>query len=430
MQLKQIEDTQLLRDILNRNYFNNNKNIEIILSNNCCYNCKDCFLRKKDTLLYPFSNFADPNESDIINNYQDFIQWYIDNNYSAILEFSGTQNLNLLYNILDITYIKFKEYKQSPTAIIIYNNMIFLKDEEYSKKIFKLIQQYENIGIQIHFKIKQNGKFCDDPLIYDDEYYNKLCNFLQSYPFSEVISYVTPENVSQWITNYKWWITSLGEVALQKIKIIELQSNAWTKEKINEYILFLDFQIDFFVMHVFPKKDDLLQFIYNKNQQYKFNTIQIINHEILENINHYRNCNFHNNLIIDITDLSLLLCHKINFKDFKIGHFEKENNTLSIYPDNYNLIILKAHLQRGCSPHCEKCKFLDLCEGFCYGASYENNYNVLMPIKESCELAQCKFIFLFYKYNLIDCLTDKYASPFFRTELQHFKKIVGKEGIL
>ena len=69
MQLKQIEDTQLLRDILNRNYFNNNKNIEIILSNNCCYNCKDCFLRKKDTLLYPFSNFADPNESDIINNY-------------------------------------------------------------------------------------------------------------------------------------------------------------------------------------------------------------------------------------------------------------------------------------------------------------------------------------------------------------------------
>ena len=111
----------------------------------------------------------------------------------------------------------------------------------------------------------------------------------------------------------------------------------------------------------------------------------------------------HNALVIDINKLNILLCHKINYEDFIIGTYLIENNQItSCIAKTPSLAIIKAHLKRSCTPHCEYCNYLNICEGFCYGLSYEKSYNPLIPIKQNCDLIKCKYNFLLYKYKLLD----------------------------
>ena len=62
-------------------------------------------------------------------------------------------------------------------------------------------------------------------------------------------------------------------------------------------------------------------------------------------------------------------------------------------------MIAYDHLKHDCFPHCESCKYIGCCIGFCLGNSYENYKNPFIPVKEVCKLYKSKIKFLIYTYD-------------------------------
>ena len=398
-----IENKTLLKDILRRNYYSHfqqndsKKNIEFLLSNTCNQNCEHCYL-SHETAMYPNSNYQNNDYKKTLINLQSLLNWYNDNEFKCDIILSGNDWLNdkTFYEKILNTFQTF-EFKYTPKNIIIYSNLLFLLDNKQTDRIKEFITiMQKNRNINIQFQIFLNGKYCDNDM-YSDEFYQKMFNFLSITDYL-IHAFITPTNVSGWIENYKWWIRNLKDQAFSHITLTELTCDSWTKENLSDFIQFIDFQTDFL-------KECIVNFewlIFNQNEDYKFINTQLISQQILNNVNSHQDCNFHNSVVINVKNLTLLLCDKINYPDFIIGTFVEENGQITdLEPNNMSLIILKAHLKRSSTPHCETCDFLELCDGFCYGAAYEKTYNPLLPIKEKCDLIKSKYIYLIYKYNLL-----------------------------
>lgn len=387
----QTQNNQFLTDVLFRNYFLNfqrqdgKKELDFIFSNSCPYNCPQCYL-STEKQLYP--NYEEKICDNIFSSYAALLDWYEENKFFCNL---NLKNCNYEVNtVLDMTYKKFISAQTAPKKITLYINPKTIQQID-----FKYFELFKNINIPLILNIFANGLFCDDEKYTEEDYLN-IFNLVNN-NCAIVTAYVTPENVHNWIMNYKWWISNLSEKCFESICIKEFKNDKWTKKAINKYISFLDFQIDF-LNSLFPEKSEFIDIFFSKGNL-NFNTIELVDQGIITNKKQYMDCDFHNNLTIDVNTLRLLLCSEINYHDFTIGYFNIE--TKMFEANNAELIILKAHLKRSSTPHCEKCALIGICDGFSYGQSYNKIFNPLIPIKESCEFNFGKYNFLIYKYNIL-----------------------------
>lgn len=401
------EDIQFLNDILTRNYYNTfkttkEKTIEFVLNHTCYNNCSYCYLSSLNN-IYPKNNNSN---QELLNNFSAFINWYIENNFIADIELVGNQWLYDLKNssqIFDILYTSYNNTKFKPKNIIIRSDMKFINQNEIILMIEKYLQDFNNIDINIKIIGYLNGKFCDNN-IYTDEEYEKIFNFIKNNK-GEIQTTITPFNVNYWIENFKWWVSNFKtQDVLKLVHITEETSDKWEGINLINLISFLDFQSDYFIEHY--DKDFLLKLIFNNQQKINFTNCSLKNNQILSNIQQFRNCNFHNSLTIDVLNANIITCPKINYEDFVIGHFNIENNkVIQCIPQNIELIILNTHLKRSSTPHCETCMYIDFCDGFCYGKSFDISYNIIIPILENCKMIYGKINFLIYKYYVLNYLT-------------------------
>lgn len=422
-----LENNIFLNDMLYRNYYlnfqskNPSRAIDLIFSNDLCNSCDHCYL-SLDKKIDCYNKKEIFSLSTIQNNLKIFIEWYIENQFNCNINLKNgdliltKENICLLDNFLKLNSL-------FPITISIYTTLDVDCDFETIKFYVNKLKQN---NININFKILLNGLYCDTANR-NELFYQSVLTFLNDEEYN-IIANITPNNIIYWIDNYKWWLRVLGEKALTSIILNEVSSDKWTDELISAYIPFLDFQVDVLskIIPSFPS------FVFLGDKEINFNSIQLLSQEILINNKYYRDCEFHNNLVIDIQTFNLLLCSKINYDNFYLGHFNiKEKKWDALTPE---LSILKAHLKRSSTPHCEKCNFIELCSGFCYGASFEKNYNPLIPIRQFCNLTKAKYQFLIYKYNsmkyfdlnILDNLNlpsefKHYLSNLHRTTMLKFK---------
>ena len=410
-----LENNIILNDILSRNYYrdfygvNPKRAIDLIFSNDTCNSCDHCYL-SLDKHIDCYKERAKFSLETIQNNLKIFIDWYVGNYFNCNINLKNgdliltNENICLLDNFLNIN---------SPITLTIYTTLDVECDFQTIKSYINKLNQK---NIKVHFKLLLNGFYCD-PMGRSELFYQSVLNFLENEHYS-IIANITPYNVRYWIENYKWWLNILGEKAFSLIDLNEVSSDQWTDDLIGNYISFLDFQVDI-LSKVVPS---FANFVFVGNEDIHFNSIQLLSQEILSNKKHHRNCDFHNNLTIDIQTFNLLLCSKINYDSFYLGTFNVETKQWeAIVPE---LSILKAHLKRSSTPHCEKCNFIELCNGFCYGASFEKKYNLLIPIRQYCHLIQAKYQFLIYKYNTMNyfnlhILDNLNITPIFKQYLTH-----------
>lgn len=415
----QIEDKQLINDMLKRNFYqdfqlkNPNKKIEFIINNSCPNNCTNCYLTKNNNNIYP-TKVLPINENQILINFNKFIEWYIYNNFYADIELLGNQWLNndlLNIKIFEILYKNYSNTIYKPKIIFIRSNMQFLFNININHTIQNFINEFNKIGIHIKFLAYINGKYCDNN-IYTDEQYQIIFNFIKNNN-GNIISYITPDNVQFWINNYKWWISTFSQEVFQIVKLEELKNDSWNLDNITQFISFLDFQSDYFIDNF--SKNDILNLIFNNKDNIKFTNCYLFNSQILDNTLQFKNCNFHNALTINVQTGQIITCPKINYDDFIIGVFDME--TMECNPQNLELLIFNTHLKRSSTPHCETCNYLSLCEGFCYGESFNVNYNIIIPILESCKFTYSKINFLLYKYTLLNLLTNENIKTYSNDKL-------------
>lgn len=403
------EDIELLNDILTRNYYNifktsSEKILEFILNYTCSNNCSYCYLNSLDN-IYPNNNCSNKN---LLNNFQAFISWYIDNNFITDIELIGNQwiydsTINL--QIFNILYTTYKNSNYKPKNIIIRSDMKFINQNDIYDLIQAYIQKFNDINIHIKFIGYLNGKFCDNNL-YDDNEYQKIFHFIKNNN-GKIQTTITPSNINNWISNFKWWISSFNtEDVLKLVYINEETSSEWNGINLINLFSFLDFQSDYFIEKY--SNDFLLKLIFNNQNNISFTNCSLKNNQILSNQKQFKKCNFHQALTIDILNANIITCPKINYQDFVIGHFKIEDKKIiSCLPKNIELIILNSHLKRSSTPHCETCIYLDLCDGFCYGKSFDTNYSIIIPVLENCKMIYGKNNFLIYKYYIKNYLNKE-----------------------
>lgn len=406
------DDFYLFQDILYRNYFNDfqqgKKQIEFLLNNNCeqnynCIKCNNCI----DKELYKNQNIYEPSKTTKIENLKTLIDWYVNNNFYCDIIFNGCVDYEM--NILSIfEYLNqvFKTSKNTPKNIYVYTKGENIEILHSIKNIFT------NSNIEITFIINVNGKYCDKNS--NTINYNNIINFINTNRCI-INASITSQNISSWIENYKWWIEVLTFDNIKKLYLNELLDNSWDYEQIQEYLTFLNFQINLYSSFF---KEDFKEIIFNKDNIMSFLNIQIIDQEFLTNKKYYQNCLFHTALTIDVSTLKIPMCHKLNYPIYHIGEIlinkdEKQENIV-FSPINLSGTIAKAHLKKSCTPHCEYCNYLNICPKTCYGENFKVSYNPLCPIKESCNLIKAKYNFLIYKFNLMNLMDfpEENLSPF------------------
>lgn len=391
------DDFYLIQDILKRNYFNffknGEKNIELILNHSCNKNCTNCFSCSYDKEIYKNQDIYVPTNSNKYENLLDIIDWYILNNFSCNIYFRGCieeENSEQLLSIL-------KNIKNKFLLNNIFPKQILFETKGLDINLLKSILKIFNKEIPIIFIFNINGPYCDNN---NEKEYQECIEFIIN---NEVIidAKINAINVKYWIKNYKWWIINLGFDNLNKLHLSETLDSNWDPGSLQNYIKFLDFQIDI----LSESLQDFKSYIFQN--KLNFTTVQIIDQEFLTNNKYYQSCLFHSGLAIDLITLKIPACTKLNYPIFHVGEFKKEENNLIIYPINISILIAKSHLKKSCTPHCEYCNFLNICEKTCYGENFKVSYNPICPIKNSCDMIQVKYNFLFFKYNNMNLLNLK-----------------------
>lgn len=374
------ENKQFLNDVLYRNYY-----LDFYKEHP----------KKKIDFIFPIKQDKNKNQLEINDNFNYnlifknldlLLNWYNNSNFHCDINLKNIDNFIQEYSLdfFDL-FLKIKNINLN-----IFTNLSFLNDFELTTKMISYIDKLEKNNIIIHFKIQLNGLYCD--LINDEKFYQKVLDFISNYKNWEIFCEITPNNIQNWEQNYQWWVMQLNDLCFSHIHLTEINNNNWDLDSIQNFISFIDFQVDF-LQEVLG--ENLKTFIFNQfDSPIFFTNIQLINKEIINNHQYYRHCGFHDNLSIDLSNLKLILCEKLNYKNFSIGHFD----ATEWEPEIVELSMLKTHLKRSSTPHCEKCQFIELCPGFCYADSFNYIYNPLIPIRQYCNLITAKYNFLIYKY--------------------------------
>lgn len=421
------ENNQLISDIIERNYYNeflkedSKKNIELIV-NRCNINskCYGCF-NNTEKEMYPYIDFTKNDYDKIYNNFIAFLKMYDKNKWKCPIEINGLDWINSdIYEKLIALFSNLdkNETHNLPHRVII--NTDFKDFLDNNLKLTQTTNLFEKENIQLFFNIYANGLYCDDNN-FNEEYYDKLINWLLSSQNFKIISYIRPSNIKNWIKNYNWWIKEIGDLAFTNIELREEKTEGWNHELISEYILFLKYQIEFLINKYGEEK--FIEIAFDKNHNIKFHNISLLENKYLINENKNNNCDFFKNFTIDLTTMNIVPCAKVNYEDFSCGQYiVEDNNIIGIKAKNIPIIIYNTHLKQACMPHCEVCKHLEFCAGHCLGESYNKCYDMLVPIREFCDLSKSKINFLIYVYNELNILTEDILNSLQCDQL-HMKSI-------
>lgn len=384
----QYQDNLLLYDILDRNYF---------------YYFKKANNQSKYFNLTFFYN----------DNYTNF--QYIPN----LAKLSDSNNFNTIYNNW-LLFLKWYKYNNFYTDLII-NDDILLQNYDYLSQILNAIFDnnvfYRNIIIKYNVD-QQNNFYNFIDFINNYEHTNKIkiifnihlskidqieSSILQQ--MNNINILIEPCENGDVLINNQILINTLN---LNINKYIEIDSDLWTENCINEYIKYLTF---------------LISNLSNINEIFNTNLpIKLIDQHIIDNTNCKTNCEFQNSLSILMADLSINLCHSFQYDDQVIGYFVKDDeNILTVEAKILPLAMLTTHLKRSSTPHCETCPYINLCSGFCFANSYKKCFNPAIPIKESCILKKSKYSFIFNilikNTNFKDIIDDLKCSDIYKEYL-------------
>lgn len=436
------EDDELITDIITRNYYkdfkssNPLKNIELIINRNNKYSkCYGCF-NNTEKMMYPHTDFSENDYDKIYDNFAKFLDFYIENDWHCPIELNGIDwaNSNVCEKFLTLLQnIAINNKKFSPQKIIIDTDFYGIcSNKDLYNKWVKCYEILKENNIILFFNIYANGLYCDDNN-YGEDYYNNLIHivkegFLEEQSF-KIITYIRPNNIKNWNKNYTWWIDNLDDYAFVKIEIREEKTDKWDYNLISDYILFLNNEIEYFKNKF--SKEDLSKIIFDKDEEITYHNLSLLENNYLNNQKKNNNCNFFKNLTIDLTSMNIVPCAKVNYEDFACGQYIIENNKITkIKAKNISIIIYNTHLKQNCLPHCEMCPHIEVCSGHCLGESYNKCYDMLVPIKEFCDLSKAKNNFLVYKYNLLNLLVKKEmeklgCNEYYIKLLLNFKEKIG-----
>ena len=443
--LNYILETSLIKKIKENNALNFKENqeltnvndyyIELNITPVCNQKCNYCYLVKYGNELYPPEIRGEEN---ILNNLKIFLDYLLTNNIHPFRFdlFSGEiWEMEFGNKIFDIL-LEYKLKGLNYGFIMIPSNMSFLTHDSTTKIIQNYINRFRKRDVDLRFSASFDGKYIDTDtrsfrdenkniLKSNDEFYDKLFSFCKknNYGFHPMVGAYKIEN---WKENIVWFYEMIEKYKMDRKKFImflEVRNDYWTQEKINSYLDFLNFLIDYEINHFY--KNNLEEFsnaLFKKDNEKNY-----INFGINFSNNVLPACTIHKSLIIRLGDLGIGPCHRLHYDKFIYGNYIVENNKIvGLKGKNVQLANRILLGTMNSIPKCSGCLYSNICMRGCFGAQYEASGEILEPINSVCNLFKSKFNFLIFKYeklNILDYI--KKNNLYLYIEIEKIKK--GKE---
>mgnify|MGYP001624022257 FL=1 len=416
--LNYILDTSILDKIKNKSFEEQKElqfYIELNITSVCNQKCDYCYLVKYGNELYPPEIRGEEN---ILNNIRVFFDYLIENQifpYRFDLfsgEIWGMEFGNKVFDII----LEYLDKGLKCNFIMVPSNMSFLTNDKTTEVVQKYIDIFRMKDVDLRFSASFDGKYIDsdsrsyrneskNSLKHNDAFYDKLFLFCKKNNFG-FHPMVGAYKIEEWKKNIVWFYDMFEKYYMTEeyvVMFLEVRNDYWTKEKIDSYIDFLDFLIDYKIKRYFNGNverfmDNLYSDTFNSSpKNYNILAVPYFGKS-------YLGCTIYRSLIVRMGDLAIGPCHRLHYNKFIYGHFIKENNKIvGIEANNVQLAnrVLLGTLNS--HPKCSGCNYSTVCMKGCLGSQYENNNDPLVPCKTVCDLFKTKFNFFVYKYQKLGC---------------------------
>lgn len=422
------ENDALLQDILQEKFYNgfqnpeanSNKNLlELNITASCNQKCEYCYLVKHGKELYPAEI---RNEDQIIHHLKLLIHYYLDHNIhpDRIDMFSGEIWGTGFANQIFDTVLWGIDNGWKITYIMIPSNMSFIMSTKKTNIIEKYIQKFMERNCKLVFSASVDGLLLEEEtrsFINEEQnilkesggFYDKLFQWCKKYKFA-FHPMISAYGIEKWMDNYKWWQYMFAKYHLNPFEYgmyLEVRNDEWTIDKINHYVEFLNYMIDYDFNELLGS--DLSNFITevivvgtNKKGYFPY---------VLLNEGNTYNCSVDTSLIVRLGDLAIGPCHRTHYDKFIYGKYRVEHDSITgVQANNIQLANAILFGSTKLLMKCDKCPISYHCIRGCLGAQYESTGEILQPCDTVCHLLKARLIFLYLKYKKMGVFDWVYHS--------------------
>lgn len=433
------QNKELLYHFLNRTFFRDWKdkdkesdrtklydNLEFQINSKCNLNCSYCYYNQfvgNGNQLNP-NSIAQP--ENIRKNADALLDYLEENNmYPSKFEIFSGEPLNqpITYEVLD-KVIDFYSRANQEAIISIPTNMSFLRSDRLTEKVISYKKKAWENGLMLGTSASVDGKYMDHvnrPItksenqdkFFNDHFYHRLFSFARDHGcgFHPMVYH---NNIEQWKDNFMWFQDNFKKYGLRwnNIYLLEVRNDGWTKDKVNSYMDFYKFVLEFAFNKLNRDKNEFVNgFVFNgKGASQNWNNMNLFNN--IGKIGRGIGCSIQTTMQIRAGDLTVNPCHRQSYDALNGFQFVKndDNKIVDIKPLNlpYYLTIMSS--ERKYWPYCESCLIGHTCMAGCLGSQFEVMGDPFIPIPSVCLLEFGKVksqVQFFVKNDMFDQFISK-----------------------
>lgn len=399
-----LNNKELLNFFLNDYYFrywkgNYNtkiiKSVELIISPSCNLGCEYCYIHANRGKLFPKGSY---NMDTVYNNAEMFIDWIIKERFivNQIELFSGelfAQEIG--FKILNMIYDKIIKSEYIPiNRITIPTNFTFILDEKTTKRVEEIIYKFKDIGVMFSLSASIDGKFLESenrPIIKeldieyenkerDDSYYDKVFSFIEKHKLG-LHPMIYSGGIEKWKDNLEWFSEQLESHGMEwwRLYLLQVRNKEWTLEQTIELRKFATWAVEWMFKKCGEDKDEFARMMANKKDLNICGSIYGTNSRGIS-------CSIQSTLMIRLSDLNIIPCHRTMYEGFEFGKFIVEEGRLTgeVDPKNIELFLTTISHDQRSAPYCYTCPIKNICTGGCLGSQLEVTGDMFTPIPSMC----------------------------------------------
>lgn len=399
--------------------------IELIIKPQCNQQCEYCYIYKHGDELYPVEERI--SDEKILENLDNFLNYLFNVRKVFIKDwefFAGDLYGNgLIYKILDIFYkylsIEYQKhtswYQDDHIVISMPCNFYYLatRSEDVQKTIdyqYKLSE----IGVAFCLSCSTDGKYATDireKKELSDEYFDNLmkAGLATRAGFHPMISY---ESIDTAIANYDWWLEQFDKYFPDDFEkpyspmFLEVRNDGWTDENIGKYLQFLQHVIEKRFEYCDKSVDKLAKALFAPRDENEplgchLNCYDLIRLNLQSSEKQERvSCGLQSLTMINLSNLSIVPCHRLAYKQFEGAKFIQDENgkIIDFEPLNVTGYLTFKFFKTQTLPKCQICAYKRFCLKGCYGSQFESRGDPFIPIPSVCRMLQAKYYYLISTY--------------------------------
>lgn len=397
------------------------EHLELIITPECNQKCEYCYITKYGKDLFPMHRRADKETTlkhlKMVMDFFTYEKKFIFKEYEL---FAGDMyTTGYLIEVLEmlLPYFQYimKKVPELPihqeTRIIIPTNLRFVENDEVVKRLYELVDDYTKINVIINFSWSHDGAYSTDlreKTELDDEYYKKAFDFVQK-TGAGIHPMLCAAGAGRAIANFNWWVEMYEKYLPERVAdndyfpvFLEVRNgDEWTDEAIEEYLVYLKYRFEKIAERCENSIEQIAKYIFRhpegSNGVQGCDIFDVIREGAGIAHGGRMSCTFHRSIVIRLSDLSIIPCHRLGYDGFIGGWFttDEANEKIDGFSANNvsGLISSKMH-RTDLAPVCANCWNRFACVGGCLGAQYEWSGELYLPIPSVCKLLKAKTSFL------------------------------------